>query len=90
MKTYRDVKRTLLKNPETRRAYNTLAPEYGAISAVIELRLTNHLSQKELAEKLHTKQSALSRFERGMVNPTVGFLAKIATAFGKKLEISFK
>ena len=48
------------------------------------------MTQKQLAEKLDTKQSAISRLEKGMINPTVDFLNKLASAFEKKLVVEFK
>ena len=48
------------------------------------------MSQKELAQKMGTKQSALSRLESGTYNPSLLFLKKIATALDAKLSISIK
>ena len=45
--------------------------------------------QKELAEKIGTKQSAISRLENGDYNPSVELLSKIAEALDKELVIKF-
>ncbi len=48
------------------------------------------LSQKELAEKLKTTQSVISRIENGKQNISLDMLQKIATALGKKsVRVSF-
>ena len=47
-------------------------------SEFINYRVDHHLSQKELAEKLHISQSMVSKLESGEYNPTVRFLAEIA------------
>ena len=90
MKKYSEVKKELLKNPEVQRAYNDLEVEYKTISKVIELRIKNNLTQKDLAKKMGTKQSAVARFENQQTNPTIGYLSKIASVFNKKLVIDFK
>ena len=46
------------------------------------------MSQKQLAEKIGTKQSAIARLEGGNTNPSVAFLEKISKALGGKLQIS--
>ena len=46
------------------------------------------LSQKQMAEKMGTKQSALSRLESGNSNPSLAYLKKVANALGADLHIS--
>ena len=46
-------------------------------------------SVKELAEKIGTKQSVISRLESGRANPSVAFLKKLAEALHSRLEIKF-
>lgn len=90
MQTYKELKDKYLKDPETKKAYDNLETEYQAIGKIIELRLARKMSQKELARQIGTKQSAVSRFENNLSNPTIAFLAKIASVFDKKLTIDFK
>ena len=90
MSTYKEFKKRLLKNKKINKEYERLRPEYEILDRIISLRLKSNLTQKELANKLNTKQSAISRLERGMINPTMTFLNKLATVFGKKLVVEFK
>ncbi|PIQ72416.1 transcriptional regulator [Candidatus Roizmanbacteria bacterium CG_4_10_14_0_2_um_filter_36_35] len=90
MKNYRIIREKLLKNPKIRKEYELLRAEYETIGKIIELRIKNKLTQKQLAEKIGTKQSAISRFEKKMINPTLYTLSQIASAFGKKLVVEFK
>ena len=91
MKTFKQFKRELFaKNPKVKEEYEKLRPEYEALGKIIELRIKHKMSQKQLAAKMGTKQPAISRFERQMENPTIAFLAKIASVFGKKLVIDFR
>lgn len=53
-------------------------------------RSVKGLTQKELAEKIGTQQSAIARVERGKELPSLSFLTRIAEASGKRVEIRFK
>ncbi|MFW6016507.1 MAG: helix-turn-helix transcriptional regulator, partial [bacterium] len=57
---------------------------YNIKSQIIKLREEQGISQKELAEKIGTKQSAISRLENNDYNPSVELLDKVAHALGKK------
>lgn len=90
MRKYKDIREKALRNPKIKKEYELLRPEFETIEKIIQLRIASGLSQKELANKLGTKQSAVSRMESQLINPTVSFLSRLATAFGKKLVIEFK
>ena len=79
-----------LKDPEFKKEWDALEPQRKLKRRVIELRMKKEMTQKQLAKKLDTKQSAISRLEKGMINPTIDFLNKLASAFGKKLVVEFK
>jgi transcriptional regulator with XRE-family HTH domain len=53
-------------------------------------RQAEDMGGAELADKAHTSQAMISRIERGKSNVTISTLIKIATAFGKRLDITFK
>jgi ribosome-binding protein aMBF1 (putative translation factor) len=84
-----DFKIELLKDPEVKKEYDRLQPEYAMISAVIKARVKRGFTQKILAERTGTKQSVISRLESGRANPSVSFLKKLAIAMGTHLEIQF-
>lgn len=56
--------------------------------AVASARAKAGISQKKLAEKANIDQSDLSKIERGIANPSVSTLERIATALGGTLSIS--
>ncbi len=87
---HEDVKKQLLQNLEVQKEYENLKVLYDIKSEIIRLRLEQGLSQKELADKIKTKQSAISRLESGEYNPSIELLAKVANALGKELEINFQ
>jgi len=88
MKSYKKLKRQLLKDSQTNQAYKKLGPEFELIQLIIKRRLKQGLTQAELAKKLNTKQSAISRLERGDYNPSLAFLNRLAKALDAKLHIS--
>ncbi len=85
---FSEFKKRALKDPQIKAEYDRLGPEYEIIEAIIRKRLEKGMSQKQLAEKMGTKQSALSRLESGNYNPSLAFLKKVATALGSKVHIS--
>lgn len=52
-----------------------------------QLREEVGLTQAEIAERLHTKKSAISRIENHSEDVKLSTLEKFATALGKRLEI---
>lgn len=88
---YSDYKQSVLADePEVRKEYERLEPQYEAIRAAIASRKEAGLTQKELARRMGTAQANISRFENGNVNPSLEFLQKMASCMGKKLRISFE
>lgn len=53
------------------------------------LREKRGLSQRELAERLGTTQSAIARLEAGNITPRLATLDKVADALGVELVVSF-
>lgn len=87
MSKWEDVKKELLSDPEVKKEYDRLAPRYAIISEMIAARLKKGLTQKDVAQKLGTKQSAIARLESGNVNPSLEFLQKVAQVMGYKLRV---
>ena len=86
--TYKQFKEELLKDKQIKRSYDKLGPEFAVIEMIIKKRIEKGLSQKKLARRIGTKQSAISRLESGTYNPTLAFLQKIGEALNAKLKIS--
>jgi len=89
MKRFQDFKSEALKDSLVKQAYDELAPDFAIAEAVIGKRLEQGMTQAELAAKVGTKQSAISRLESGRSNPSVSFLEKVAKALNLRLRISF-
>jgi len=88
MKGYRQLKTKLLKDKEVKKTYDSLGSEFALIEMIIKRRIEKGLSQKELAQKIGTKQSAVSRLESGGYNPSIALLQKVADALHTRLKVS--
>ena len=88
MKDYKDFKKRLLKDKATKKAYAELGFEFALVEMIIKKRLKQGLTQKELAQKIGTKQPVISRLERGTYNPSLKFLHRITDALNAELHIS--
>ena len=87
--SYASVKRELFNNDKMLKyKYDELAPRYELISKAIDARLKKKMAQAEVAQKMGTTKSSISRFESGDYNPTVDFLIRLSNALGKRLKIS--
>ncbi|MCC3145121.1 helix-turn-helix domain-containing protein [Halanaerobium sp. Z-7514] len=86
---HKDFKNELFESKEVKEEYEKLNVMYEIKKQIIRYRIENDLTQKELADRIGTKQSAISRLENDDYNPSVEFLDKVAHALGKKLEIRF-
>lgn len=64
--------------------------EKAASQAVLSARARAGLSQKELSELTGIDQSDISKIERGVANPSVTTLERIATALGGRLSIAIE
>ena len=72
--SFGDVKKQLLLDGEFSKEYEKLKPRYAIISQIIEARKEQNLTQAELAKKVGTQKSNISRLESGNYNPTINFL----------------
>lgn len=88
MKSYKDLKKQLLKDKDIKKTYKELGPEFELVQLIIEKRNQKGFTQAQLAKKVGTQQSAISRLEQGSYNPSLAFLHKVATALDTELQVS--
>ncbi len=87
---YEDFKAQLLTDPEVRKEYEALEPQFRLIRDILLRRSELNLSQLQLAKLVETQQPAISRLERGDGNITINTLRRIANALDADLDISLK
>ncbi len=76
-----------LKNKEFKEEWDKLELRYQFVRKLITLREENKISQAELAKKVGTTQSVISRIEKGNVNIGIDMIQRIASAFGRTAEV---
>ena len=87
MSKWLDLEKELLADPAVKKEYEHLAPRYAVISELISARIKKGMTQKQIAEKIGTKQSAIARLESGTVNPSIDLLQKVAGVLDRKISI---
>jgi ribosome-binding protein aMBF1 (putative translation factor) len=88
MKKFNDFLEEQLKDPEFRQIWEETKVEYEVARQLILLRKQKGLTQSQLAERLNTKQSVISRIETGDQNITLENLMNIVKALGGQLQIT--
>ncbi len=83
VRRFEDVLEELLRDPETRAAYEALEPAYQVACRRIEQGLT----QEELAGRVGTKQPSIARLEAGRREPSLSYLRRVAAALGCRLDV---
>ena len=87
---FSEVKELLMKDEEFKTEYEKLKPRYDVISQIIEARTNQNITQEELALRVGTQKSNISRLESGTYNPSLDFLVKIAQCLGKEVQVILK
>lgn len=80
-------KKVLAKDRQLKAEYDQLQPEFAVVEAILKARMKKGLTQRGLAKKMGTKQSAISRLETGRANPSLNFLKRLAGALDSSLEV---
>lgn len=83
-------KKILLKDPEVRKALKESELEYQVARAIIRARIEKNLTQAQLARKLNTRQSVISRAENAKTVPSLSFLKRLAKALNVSLLVRFQ
>ncbi|RQQ31123.1 helix-turn-helix domain-containing protein [Burkholderia stagnalis] len=83
----------LLAGRSVKAEYDALEDEYTALRAILSARRDAGLTQAQIAERMGTTASAVSRLEASLSSekhsPSFATLRKYAAACGKRLVISF-
>nr|WP_330420473.1 helix-turn-helix transcriptional regulator [Agathobacter rectalis] len=89
MSSYKDYKKRALQNPEVKAEYDALRPEYDIIQAMIDARVQQNMTQKDLSAKTGITQADISRIENGTRNPSLSMVKKLAQGLGMQLKLEF-
>ena len=90
--TFKDFKKEALTDIEIKAEYDTLAPLFDIKKKLINARLNIGITQEEIAQKIGTSKSSISRLEslNNTFMPNIGTLMKYAEALGLKLSVGLR
>ena len=83
------VKECRAANPELDAMYDAGYEEFKVGAMIKMARKEAGLTQDQLAEKLHTKKSSISRLENHAENVKLSTLERAAEALGMRLKLNF-
>ena len=87
--TFRDYLKNEMKKPNFKKGYEEEKKRLALGYRIFLARERAGMTQAELAKRIGTRQSNISRLEQGNYNFTVEMLEKIAGALDAKLRIEF-
>jgi len=79
-----------MKDPQYRREYEKLEPEFQIARQIIAARIKQRISQEELARRAETGQAVISRLEGMNAKPSPSLLERIARALNTKISITIQ
>ena len=82
MSEFRELLNEQLKDPEFEKEWNEIQPEMDVIRAMVDMRIKQNLTQKELASRTGIDQADISKLENGTKNPSLKVLKKLAAGMG--------
>ena len=89
MSNFNDYLKEQLNDPEFKKEYDALEPEFSIIQAMIDARKTSGLTQKQLSERTGIAQADISKLESGNANPSLRTLQRLAAGMGMQVKIEF-
>lgn len=85
---YEKLRKDLWKDPEFRREYKKLEPEFQIARQIIGARIKNKMTQEELAKIVGTGQAVISRLEGMNAKPSISLLERVAGALKTKITVT--
>lgn len=90
MLDWKTHRKQLLRDPKVRRALKETELEFQIARSIIKARIDKGLTQAQLAKKVKTRQSVISRVESAKTVPSLSFLKRLAQALNISLQVQFK
>jgi DNA-binding XRE family transcriptional regulator len=90
--TFADFKKKALQNEEVEKEYNALKPLFAIKKELVAARIAKGLTQDDIAKKIGTSKSNISRLEslNNSYMPNLATLIKYAKALGMRLDIGLR
>ena len=90
MKTLKDLKATMLQNPEFKAEYDALASEFDMARELVAARNKAGLTQSDVAQRMGTTQSAVAWMEGGIRLPSIRTVQRYAKAVGCRAVVKLE
>lgn len=87
--TLKEYKEKRMKDPEFAKSYIESQPEMNVIRAMIEARVSQNMTQKDLSERTGIAQTEISKLENGTRNPSIKLLQRLADGMDMVLNVTF-
>lgn len=84
-----ELKKEWIKDPDVKKHYQDLKPEFEMAREFIRARVKANMTQSEVAKKMKTTQSVIARLESGKAVPTMKTIDRFAKAVGMTYELHF-
>ena len=88
--SWKAYEKKLLQDRSFAKVAEELESEYILADSLIIARKKKKLTQKQLAEKIGTKQPVISRLETAGSRPSLSLLKRIALALNMQLTVKFE
>lgn len=89
MSSFNEFLNNQLENPEFKKEWDDIQPEMDVIRAMMEARISQNMTQKELAERTGINQADISKLENGTRNPSLKLLKRLADGMDMNLSLVF-
>lgn len=89
MRKYDNFLAEQLQDEEFKKEYDNLQPEFDVIRAIVDARVSQNFTQKQLAERSGINQADISKLENGTRNPSINLLKRLADGMDMALKIEF-
>lgn len=89
MSEFQEFLNEQLQDDEFRKEWEDIQPEMDVIRAMVDARISQNLTQKELAERTGINQADISKLENGTSNPSLKLLKRLADGMGMTLKLEF-
>ena len=87
--TLKEYKEKRMKDPEFAKSYIESQPEMNVIRAMIDARVSQNMTQKDLSERTGIAQTEISKLENGTRNPSIKLLQRLADGMDMVLNVTF-
>ena len=89
MSEFQEFLNEQLQDDEFRKEWEDIQPEIYVIRVMVDARISQNLTQKELVERTGINQADISKLENGTRNPSLKLLKRLADGMGMTLKLEF-